>query len=116
MAMTEEIYTVAEVFAQAGEAGREALRQLCGAAEVTLTAELRRGILPDDCRGSFVCAAAMLAASHYIAARAQNGRFTVGDVSVLETGAESAEALRTQAGLLMRPFCRGELAFLGVRA
>ena len=34
--MTEEIYTVAEVFAQAGEAGREALRQLCGAAEVTL--------------------------------------------------------------------------------
>lgn len=114
--MTEEIYTVAEVFAQAGEAGREALRQLCGAAEVTLTAELRRGILPDDCRGSFVCAAAMLAASYYIAAQAQNGRFTVGDVSVSETGTESAEALRTQAGLLMRPFCRGELAFLGVRA
>lgn len=114
--MTEEIYTVAEVFAQAGETGREALRQLCGAAEVELTAELRRGILPDDCRGSFVCAAAMLAASHYLAARTQGGRFTVGDVSVSDAGAESAAALRTQAGLLMRPFCRGELAFLGVRA
>ena len=113
--MTEEIYTVAEVFAQAGEAGRDALRQLCGAAEIELSAELRRGILPDDCRGSFVCAAAMLAASHYIAARTQNERFTVGSVSISDVGGSNASALRTQAALLMRPFCRGELAFLGVR-
>ena len=63
-------------------------------------------------------AAAMLAASHFLAARTAGVKsFTVGAVTVT-SGGEGTDAadLRTQAELLMRPFCTGALGFLGVRA
>ena len=114
--MTDEIYTIAAVFAGVGENEEPTLEKLCGAAE--LRARLRRGIAPEDCRGSFICAAAMLAASHFLAARTAGVKsFTVGAVTVT-SGGEGTDAadLRTQAELLMRPFCTGALGFLGVRA
>lgn len=118
MAMTDEIYTIAAVFAGVGEKEDRTLAKLCDAAETELTARLRRGIGPGDCRGSFICAAAMLAASHYLAARTAGVKsFTVGAVTVT-SGGENTDAadLRTQAELLMRPFCTGSLGFLGVRS
>ena len=117
--MTDEICTIAAVFAGVGENEEPTLEKLCGAAETELRARLRRGIAPEDCRGSFICAAAMLAASHYIAARSATPykSFTVGEVTVTSGGENrSASELRTQAELLMRPFCTGALGFLGVRA
>lgn len=117
--MTDEIYAVAAVFAQTQKQPDETLRTLCGAAETALQASLRRGIAPEDCRGSFICAAAMMAASHYITAQAASPvkSFTVGEVTVTTgTDAGPAADLRTQAELLMRPFCTGGLQFLGVRS
>lgn len=116
--MTDEIYTIAAVFTGTGETADRTLEKLCDAAETELTARLRRGIRPEDCRGSFICAAAMLAASHYLAARTAGVKsFTVGEITV-SSGGENADAadLRTQAELLMRPFCTGGLGFLGVRS
>ena len=112
MAMTDEIYTIAAVFAGVGENEEPTLEKLCGAAETELRARLRRGIAPEDCRGSFICAAAFLAAR-----TAGVKSFTVGAVTVT-SGGEGTDAadLRTQAELLMRPFCTGALGFLGVRA
>ena len=104
--MLDEIYKVAAVFASPGEDDRETLRTLCTAAETELSA-------------SFLCAAAMLAASHYIAARSATPykSFTVGEVTVTSGGENrSASELRTQAELLMRPFCTGGRFFLGVRS
>ena len=118
MAMTDEICTIAAVFAGVGENEEPTLEKLCGAAETELRARLRRGIAPEDCRGSFICAAAMLAASHFLAARTAGVKsFTVGAVTVT-SGGEGTDAadLRTQAELLMRPFCTGALGFLGGRA
>lgn len=114
--MTDEIYTIAAVFAGVGENEEPTLEKLCGAAETELRARLHRGIAPEDCRGSFICAAAMLAASHFLAARTAGVKsFTVGAVTSGGEGTDAAD-LRTQAELLMRPFCTGALGFLGVRA
>ena len=93
--------------------------RLCTAAETELSASLRKDVRPEDCRGSFLCAAAMLAASHYIAARSATSykSFTVGEVTVTSGGENrSVSELRTQAELLMRPFCTGGRFFLGVRS
>ena len=51
MAMLDEIYKVAAVFASPGEDDRETLRTLCTAAETELSASLRKDVRPEDCRG-----------------------------------------------------------------
>lgn len=117
--MTDEIYAVAAVFAPCAEedGAKSALRAMCGAAEEELRSRLRTGITPEGCRQSFICAAAMLAASAFCAGSAAQGvrAFTVGSVSVTAgTGGQTADELRTQAALLMRPFCRSGFSFAGV--
>lgn len=116
--MREEIYTVAAVFAGVHGEKDAALERLCEAARAEVTANLRRGVAPEECRQSLLCASAMLAASHYLAARGGCGvkSFTVGEVTVNAGEAVSTAAdLRTQAELLMRPFCAGGFHFAGVR-
>lgn len=117
--MREEIYTVAAVFAGVSEQERDAvLEGLCDAARAEVTARLRKDVAPDACRQSVLCASAMLAASHYLAATAGGGvkSFTVGEVTVNTLAAAgTADDLRTQAELLMRPFCTGGFHFAGVR-
>ena len=115
MAMLDEIYKVAAVFASPGEDDRETLRTLCTAAETELSASLRKDVRPEDCRGSFLCAAAMLAAANYreTAGMGSVQAFRVGDVSVTP-GAGSARALRSAAERLMLPFLAGGLSCRGV--
>ena len=123
MALTDEIYQTAAVFAPAGT-DEQMLRRLCRAAEQAVAARLRAGVTGYDCHDSFVCAAAWIAVS-YLPQSAGAGKqvrsFTVGEVSVTETEAASvsgaAACLRTQAELLMAPYCAsgGGFAFLGVR-
>lgn len=97
--------------------GEDTLERLCTAAEAEVTAWLRRGICADDCGGSFLCAAAMVAVSHYLATKALTVRsFAVGDVRVQTDGeGRNAQMLREQAERLMQPFCTGKPGFLGVR-
>ena len=117
MATTDEIYAIAAVFSPVQEGGaQDALPALCAAAEAELTARLRPGIGPEDCRESFLCAAAMMAAAALLSGgMGAVSAFSVGSVSV-QTGsaARTAADLRTQAALLMRPFCRGGFSFAGV--
>ena len=122
MALRDEIYQMAALFAPAGT-DEQMLRSLCSAAEQSIKAKLRPGVTVDDCHDSFVCAAAWIAVS-YLPEGAQMRQvqsFTVGEVSVTEAEAASvsgaAACLRTQAELLMAPYCAsgGGFAFLGVR-
>lgn len=112
--MLDEIYKVAAVFASPGEDDRETLRTLCTAAETELSASLRKDVRPEDCRGSFLCAAAMLAAANYREACGACGveAFRVGEVSVTPGKAGTA-ALRQAAERLMAPFVTGGLACRG---
>ncbi len=123
MALTDEIYQMAAVFAPAGT-DEQMLFSLCRAAEQSITARLRPGVTADDCRDSFVCAAAWIAVS-YLPQSVQTRQvqsFTVGEVSVTAGSPDAdvsgaAACLRTQAELLMAPYCAsgGGFAFLGVR-
>lgn len=123
MALTDEIYQMAAVLAP-GQADETVLKSLCRAAEQAVTARLRPSVTAQDCRDSFVYAAALIAVSYLpsgVQGTQQVRSFSVGDVSVTaaDTAAVSGASacLRTQAELLMAPYCTssGGFAFLGVR-
>ena len=120
--MYEEILRLAAAIAQSGEAERPLLEALCAAAEAETAARLRAGVSPEDCGSCFACAAAMLAAAGALSCQGSGGveQFAAGDVQLrLKGGAggdETAQALRRQAGELMRPYWTdGGFAFAGVR-
>ena len=113
--MLEEIYALAASFAGV-DGGDKALRALCKAAECELAARLRSGVSPEDCRDSFICAAAWMAVAGYGSAAESCGEFSVADVTVRPGGNAAAQALRRQAETLMAPWCGGGFSFRGVRA
>lgn len=123
MALADEIYQMAAVLAPS-QTDEAILTSLCRAAEQAVAARLRPGVTAEDCRDSFVYAAALIAVS-CLPPGGQNAQqvraFTVGEVSVTaaDTAAVSGAAacLRTQAELLMAPYCTPAdgFAFVGVR-
>ena len=63
MTLTEQVFAQAALLA--GELdGRQTnlLRLLCGASASSLTARLREGLTPEDCKADFIAAASLLAA------------------------------------------------------
>ena len=114
--MTDEIIALAGELLPDKKPDETVLRTLCKASEQEVSFQLRSDISPEECRDSFVMAAALVAASHYAeAVRPVGGSvksFSVGEVSV--TAAESGSALRKQAELLMKPFSRSGFSFRGV--
>ena len=62
MTLTEQVFAQAALLA--GELdGRQTnlLRLLCGASASSLTARLREGLTPEDCKADFIAAASLLA-------------------------------------------------------
>ena len=73
----------------------------------------------DDCGGALRCAAAFMAAADYLGKQCRAESFTVGEVTVRQSGGQStavmAETLRQTAERLMRPYAAsGEFCFRGV--
>ena len=92
------------------------LAVLCEAAEAAWESRLDPGVTKEDCGGALRCAAAFMAAADYMGKRS----FTVGEVTVRQSGGQSAavmaETLRQTAERLMRPYAAsGEFCFRGVR-
>ena len=117
MMLTDEIYTMAAFFVPSDESGI-VLRALCAAAEAELTARLKKHVRKEDCRDSFVCAAALMAASHFSATQAAKKlrSFTAGEISVTEQSEDAAaEALQRHAWAIMQPYCDVGFTFMGVR-
>lgn len=119
--MVEQILGLAALIARPAEEEKPLLEAMCTAAAADLTRRLRDGVKPEDCRDSFPCAAALLAAGGLLACRSGGDveQFSVGDVSVRtggSQGCETAAAMRRQAAAMMAGFCGDdEFAFLGVR-
>lgn len=108
--MTDDILRIARTLCGV-QTEDEALRAFCSAAEAALTARLRCDAA--ECRDSFLCAAAMLAASYYLSAAAAGTRsFTAGTLTV-SRAAEDAERLAGQAETLLKPYFRDDFAFMG---
>lgn len=120
--MLDEILQLASVIAQPSEQELPLLSALCTAAEDDLGRKLKDGMRPEDCGGSFACAAALLAAAGFLPCRGGGDveQFSAGDVSVRTGGGgqvcEMAAAMRRQAASMMAGYCGdGEFAFLGVK-
>lgn len=118
MMLTEQIFAQAVLLAGALDGRQEALlRLLCGAAASGLSARLRRGITPADCKADFIAAAALyaLAALSEAGDTAQVESFTAGDVTVRKGKSSAAsECLRYQAELMISPYIRDRFHFTGV--
>ena len=119
--MSDEIFAFAKAVGQVESGEEEILSRLCQTAEEELTGRLREGVMPEDCGGAFVIAAAWLALAGLCVSEGTGGvtAWSAGDVSVkskLSPG-EQAAVYRGQAMRLMQPYCEDEgFAFVGVKA
>lgn len=104
-------------------AGRDDPRQeaflqlLCQAVTSEMTARLREGLHPEDCRADFVVAAGL----YVLAALAETDEnlnlqhIQVGDLTVKPGGGENAaRCMREQAARLLQPYCADNFSFRGV--
>ncbi|MBQ9148294.1 MAG: hypothetical protein IJX69_01880 [Oscillospiraceae bacterium] len=113
-----------QVFAQAvllaGELTqrqRSILEALCMAATATLSARLRDGLTPEDCKADFIAAASLmaLAALNGVDDDARVEQITAGDLTVKKGSRDAAaNCLRSQAELMIMPYLKDRFSFLGV--
>ena len=118
MNLKQQIFAQAVMLAGSIEPKQEALlRLLCASAESALTARLREGINPEDCKADFVAAASLyaLAALSETDKLANLESFTAGDVTVRKGSADAAcRCLRYQADLMISPYSKDRFTFRGV--
>lgn len=93
------------------------LNALCAASTSSLTARLKQGLTPEDCKADFVAAASLyaLSALETTADLDLAAEFKAGDLTVKRSGGSAAsQCLYTQAQLMIAPYLEDCFAFLGV--
>ena len=118
MMLTELVFAQAALLAgQLDERQTQLLQVLCSAACSGLTARLRDGIAPDDCKAEFVAAASLYALAALNEA-GQDGileEFRAGDLTVRKNHSDAASrCLYRQAELMIMPFLKDNFVFWGV--
>ena len=113
-----------QVFAQAillagelNERQTRLLQVLCRASCSNLSARLREGITPEDCRADFVAAASLyaLAALNEAGQEDTLEEFRAGDLTIRRNTADTpSKCLHRQAELIIMPFLQDAFAFRGV--
>ena len=113
-----------QVFAQAallaGDLnGRQTdlLSVLCTASTAALTARLKDGLTPEDCKADFIAAASLFALSTLSVADENSAveMFQAGDMSIRRRGGDAASnCLRNQAELMIAPYLKDRFSFMGV--
>ena len=96
------------------------LQALCDAAVEFWRRRLKGAPAEESGKDTLRCAAAFTAAADYLGKQCRAESFTVGEVTVRQSGGQSAavmaETLRQTAERLMRPYAAsGEFCFRGVR-
>lgn len=117
MTLTEQVYAQALLLVgQDNNVQEELLNLFCRSAVVSLTAQLREGLTPNDCKADFVAAASLyaLAAVAECDEIGNLNHIQVGDVTVKRGGGPATACLRNQARMMMSPYLASGVAFLGV--
>ena len=120
MTLAEQVYTQAALLAgELDDRQTDLLSILCTSATVSLTARLREGLTPDDCRADFVAAASLfaLAALNGVDESVNVAEFKAGDLTVKQnfTSRDAASrCLRHQAELMILPYLKDRFSFTGV--
>lgn len=120
--MFDQIVLLAASIALPSETEQRLLEALCTGAAEEASRRLRPGVAAGDCGDTFLCAAAMLAASGLIACRGCGTveQFSAGDVSLRTGGSgescKAAASMRQCAAEMMRPYWADDsFAFAGVK-
>lgn len=117
MSLTEQVIAqvsyMNETLAQENET---LLQVVCQAQVSSLEARLRDDLTTEDCQADFVTAAGMYALAAMADMGATGGieQFTAGDVTVRRGADGTADYLRRQAEMLMRPYLKPPFVFVGV--
>jgi hypothetical protein len=119
MTLTEQVFAQAVLLAgELDERQRDLLSLLCIASTSSLTARLRDGLNPEDCRADFVAAASLFALAALNEAEDSDRveEFKAGDLTVKQGGSKDAASrcLYNQAELMITPYLKDRFAFLGV--
>ena len=118
MSLKQQVYTQAVLLAgELTEHQMTMLDALCTAGTAALTARLRDGLTPADCRADFVAAASLmaLAALDELDEDRNVEQITAGDLTIRKgSRAAAINCLRTQAELMMAPYMRDGFLFQGV--
>ncbi len=118
MTLVEQVFAQAALLSgQIGAAQEPMLQVLCQSAVTSLTARLRPGLGPEDCKADFIAAASLyaLAALSELDEVGNLERMQIGDVTMQRRSKSPAAAcLRSQAALMMGPYWADTFAFRGV--
>jgi len=119
MTLKQQVYAQAALLAgDLEEDQRKILNLLCTAATASLTARLREGLRPEDCKADFIAAASLfaLAAMNQVKDGQALEQITAGDLTVRRTGKTDAASavLRNQAELMIAPYLKDRFCFRGV--
>ena len=119
MTLKEQVFAQAALLAGDLD-GRQTdlLNVLCTASTAALTARLKEGLSPDDCKADFIAAASLfaLAALNEAEDSDQVEEFKAGDLTVKQGSRKDAASrcLQNQARLMISPYLQDRFAFLGV--
>ena len=119
MTLKQQVYAQAALLAGQLEGNQtEILNALCDVATVSLTARLRKGLRPEDCKADFVAAASLfaLAALNEVKDGDALEQVTAGDLTLRKSGRTDAasKVLRNQAELMIAPYLKDRFCFRGV--
>ncbi len=115
MTLVQQTYAQAMMLSNLSDPEQGQLLQLfCRSSVTTLTARLRHGLTPEDCRADFVAAAALyaLAALSDVDPLGNLEHLQLGDLTLKRQGKNAAATcLRTQAELIISPYCKDRFSF-----
>lgn len=118
MTLKDQVYAQAALLAGELETQQaEMLNALCISATVSLSARLREGLKPEDCKADFVAAASLfaLAALNGTKNLGQPEQFSAGDLTVHSgSGDAASKCLFHQAELMIAPYLKDRFSFTGV--
>ena len=112
MTLSEQAFAQALLLAGGLDPKQETLlKLLCRGATSSLTARLREGVSPEDCKADFVAAASLFA----VAAMSEAGQLQdEADTDVTQRSSSSnaaANCLRYQAELIITPYLKDSFTF-----
>jgi len=118
MSLKEQVFAQAALLAgQLEQSQSELLRALCAAATASLTARLKEGLRPEDCKADFIAAASLYALASLNAVKDTGNleQISAGDLTIRKGSADAASnCLRNQADLMIAPYLKDRFSFLGV--
>ena len=119
MILRDQVYAQALLLAgEVDDHEGHILSTLCTAATASLSARLREGLRPEDCRADFVAAASLYALAELNAVKdgAAMEQITAGDLTMRKSASAdpASKVLRNQAQLVIAPYLKDTFCFRGV--